>query len=230
MRTRARLVSGTLLCALACIAPLLPPAVASDARGSGQPGGAQKRSDGAQVRPEWKLGMPVRSGNLTIYPVTSDEWSATERFITLDEGLRSGGVTVNELGGYRRVRGRGQSSQSDSAEVNTLSLTNRSGKTLILLAGELLVGGKQDRIVDHDRLVPSADTPMPLGVFCVDHGRGPAPTASFGHNQGATRSPGGARTFVGGAGGGGAGSGQMANPAVRQKAEVQKSQTEVWSK
>jgi len=173
--------------------------------------------------------MPVRSGNLTIFPVTSDEWSATERFITLDEGLRSGGVTVSELGGYRRVRGRGQSGQSDNAEVNTLSLTNRSGKTLILLAGELLVGGKQDRIVDHDQLVPSDDTPIALGVFCVEHGRWQGANASFGHSQGATRPPGGARNFVGGGAGGGAGSGQMANPAVRHKAEVQKSQTEVWS-
>jgi hypothetical protein len=221
------LVSGTLLCALSCISPLLPPAVASDARGSGQPGGAQKRSEGAQVRPEWKLGMPVRSGNLTIFPVTSDEWSATERFITLDEGLRSGGVTVNELGGYRRVRGR---AQSDNAEVNTLSLTNRSGKTLILLAGELLVGGKQDRIVDHDRLVPSDDTPIALGVFCVEHGRWQGASASFGRNQGGTRAPGGARNFVVGGAGSGAGSGQMANPAVRAPAEAQKSQTEVWDK
>jgi hypothetical protein len=126
------------------------------------------------------------------------------------------------------VRYRGQ--QRDNAEVNTLSLTNRSGKTLILLAGELLVGGKQDRIVDHDRLVPSDEAPIALGVFCVEHGRWQGTTASFGQNQSSVRSPRGARNFLAGGGGTGAGAGQIANPAVREKAEAKKSQSEVWSK
>jgi len=233
MRTRARFLSTTLLSGLvlAVFSPMwsdAAPASQDDREASGR---GHKRVEGGQVRPEWRLGAPVSSGNLTIFPVTSDDWPSTGGFITLDEGLKSGGVTITELGGSRLVRHRGQ---SDNAEVNTLALTNKSGKTLILLAGELLVGGKQDRIVDHDRLVPSDDAPIALGVFCVEHGRWQGSTAAFGHNQTAVHPPGGARNFMGGSGGGGAGAGgplggQIANPAVRAKAEAKKSQSEVWS-
>jgi hypothetical protein len=235
MRTCARFVSQTLLCGLvlACLSPIWMAAAAPVASGQDdreQASNGHKRVEGGQVRPEWKLDAPISSGNLTVFPVTSDDWPSTGEFITLDEGLKSGGVTITELGGIRRVRGRGQ---SDNAEVNTLSLTNKTGKTLILLAGELLVGGKQDRIVDHDRLVPSDDAPIALGVFCVEHGRWQGSTAAFGHNQTAVRPPGGARNFVAGGTGAGAGGplgGQIANPAVREKAEAKKSQSEVWSK
>jgi hypothetical protein len=229
MRTRARLISSTLLSGLilagfSSMWSDAAPARQDDRESSGR---SHKRVEGGQVRPEWRLSAPVSFSNLTIFPVTSDDWPSAERFITLDEGLKSGGVTITELGGTRLVRHRGQ---SDNAEVNTLALTNKTGKTLILLAGELLVGGKQDRIVDHDRLVPSDDAPIALGVFCVEHGRWQGSTTAFDQNQTAVHPPRGARNFLAGGGGGGAGAGQIANPAVREKAEAKKSQSEVWSK
>src|SRR5215467_4846865 len=179
------------------------------------------------VRPEWKLGMPVTSGNLTVFPVTSSAWSPANGFITLDEGLKSGKVVITELGSAGRGGGRAR----DGAEVNTLSLTNNTGRTLILLAGEMLIGGKQDRIVDEDQLVPPSEGPVALGVFCVEHGRWHGASSSFGQNRPAQRSQApGAQNFVGGGSGGGAGGQQIATPAIREKAEAAKSQSEVWSK
>jgi hypothetical protein len=95
----------------------------------------------------------------------------------------------------------------------------------------MLIGGKQDRIVDEDQLVPPGERPVALGVFCVEHGRWHGANTSFGQNQPAQRSqtP-GAQNFVGGGSGGGAGAGQIATPAIREKAEAAKSQNEVWSK
>jgi hypothetical protein len=57
------------------------------------------------------------------------------------------------------------------ASVNELALTNKSGKKLLLLSGEVIVGGKQDRIVEEDRIVPPVSVPVSLNVFCVEHGR-----------------------------------------------------------
>ena len=86
----------------------------------------------------WRLGAPVSFENLTVFPVIGDESLDTGSFITLDEGLRSGKVTLTEIGAKGRVRRIGAGRQaSDNAEVNKLMLTNRSGKTLILIAGEM---------------------------------------------------------------------------------------------
>src|SRR5262245_59012061 len=102
MRTRARFVSSTLLggLILACLSLIWTAAAA------GQDGHepAHGRHHSSQVRPEWKLAAPIRSSKLTIFPVTSDDWPSTGEFITLDEGLKSGGVIITELGGSRPVR------------------------------------------------------------------------------------------------------------------------------
>jgi len=216
MQVRTAVALSILLCGIALVGSrLVEPAEASS---------SPVRT--GYVRPEWKLGMPATSGNLTVFPVISTAWSPASDFITLDEGLKSGKVVITELGSG----GPGGRAQ-DGAQVNSLSLTNRTGRTLILLAGEMLIGGKQDRIVDEDQLVPPGERPVALGVFCVEHGRWHGASTSFGQNQPAQRSQApGAQNFLGGSSGRGAGGQQIATPAIREKAEAAKSQTEVWSK
>src|ERR1700692_1802749 len=48
----------------------------------------------------WLL-SPIRSGNLTIFPVVASKSFETAEFLTLDEGLRSGDVVVTEAGQAR---------------------------------------------------------------------------------------------------------------------------------
>jgi hypothetical protein len=97
--------------------------------------------------------------------------------------------------------------------VNKLMLTNRSGKKLVLIAGELVVGGNQDRIVGHDCIVSSSKTPVPLDVFCVEPGRWEERPAfgrssdvepNIGRGSGGGQGP-GATVFTGGVPGGVAG-------------------------
>ena len=71
------------------------------------------------------------------------------------------------------------------ASVNELALVNRSGKKLLLLAGEVVVGGKQDRIVQEDRVIPPVSVPVALNVFCVEHGRWTPRSTSYGGGGGA---------------------------------------------
>jgi len=184
----------------------------------------------APVRPEWRLGSPVTHNNLTVFPVLADASTAGADLITLDEGLRSGKVTITELGADGRSRTINRRRMSDNAEVNRLSLTNKSGKALVLIAGEMILGGKQDRIVGHDCIIESSNTPVPLDVFCVEHGRWSG-GAAFGENSGVTGD-------VAGAGpGSGASKGAlpmmtlspMALPNIREKAQAEKSQEDVWT-
>jgi hypothetical protein len=159
----------------------------------------------------YKVLAPIGHGNLSIFPVVATASHDTQEFLTLDEGLRSGDVVVSESGnvaplvrprhGYRAPR-----INPDGAEVNRLVLVNNSKRPLILLAGEIVTGGKQDRVIGKDRLVPAESDPIDLSVFCVEPGRWTATKANFGSYDSA-----------------------MAQPAVRARAMADKSQEMVWS-
>ncbi|HKV26282.1 MAG TPA: DUF6569 family protein [Candidatus Acidoferrum sp.] len=159
----------------------------------------------------WRLLDPVSYENITVFPVVSSSSVDASGFLTLDEGLSSGQVIITEQGNEGLVRSRGgrpvpmpQEYQS-GASVNQLVLINRSKRPLLLLAGELVSGGKQDRIIGKDRIVPVGAEPLPLDVFCVEHGRWTGTSAQFGA----------AKTIV--------------HPSVREQAAVAQDQSEVWA-
>ena len=155
----------------------------------------------------WRLLEPVTYENLSIFPVVNANSTDTSWFLTLDDGLASGEVQVREQGTEGMVRNRDggiRPAYSNGASVNQLVLINRSKRPLLLLAGELVSGGKQDRIIGKDRLVPAGSEPLPLDVFCVEHGRWSA-GANFTD----------AKTIV--------------HPSVREQAAVQQDQIRVWS-
>ena len=246
MRALLRLAMGVLLTGVTCGCS------AHAAFDNGSPGGASGTGSTPTVPlpASWRLGAPVSFGNLTVFPVIGDESVDTRNFITLDEGLRSGKIIITEIGAHGRSRRiRPGSQASDNAEVNKLMLTNRSGKTLVLIAGEMVVGGKQDRIVGHDCLVASSNTPVPLDVFCVEPGRWNT-DAAFGQSRNvepsqvrSARRDSGRGVGTGhGTGGGYAAGGSpggvmafslpsdtIAPSNVREKAQAAKDQNRVWA-
>ena len=158
---------------------------------------------------------PIESGGLTLFPVirTDGKASTGAQFLTLDEGFRSGAVEVTEAGKVRglvRSRG-GAASRYQGDQVNTLVLVNNSNRPLLLLAGEIVTGGKQDRIIAKDRIVPAGADPIDLSVFCVEHGRWTESSSKFGATANNA-----AQSF-------------MVQPAVRQQAMVAKDQQQVWN-
>jgi hypothetical protein len=172
----------------------------------------------------FKVLEPIGHENLTVFPVVAPKSYATGEFLTLDEGLRSGEVVVTEYGNVRGLLRRRTTAamQHDIAEVNRLVLINNSKRPLLLLAGEIVTGGKQDRVIGKDRIVPSESDPVDLSVFCVEPGRWVASSDHFGAS--------GTTYASGSAGGGGASSGTlMAQPSVRAKAMGDKDQNQVWA-
>ena len=154
----------------------------------------------------YKVLGPISHGNLTIFPVVSSNTHDTSEFITLDEGIRSGEVTVTEagrLGGL--IRGPHPRISVSGPQVNDLVLVNNSKHPLILLAGEIVTGGKQDRVVGKDRVIPAESDPVDLGVFCVEPGRWTGVSDQFSTMKS-----------------------QMAQPSVRGKAMVAQDQRQVW--
>jgi len=174
--------------------------------------------------PGYKVLEPIRHGNLTVFPVVAAKSYPTGEFITLDEGLRSGEVVVTEAGSVQGlIRRQGPPLRHDGAEVNRLVLVNNSKRPLLLLAGEVVSGGKQDRVIGKDRIVPAESDPIDLSVFCVEHGRWVASSEHFGASEamyGAAAH--GGPTAVG------APMALMVQPSVRAKAMGDKNQQEVW--
>src|SRR5712671_2673540 len=157
---------------------------------------------------DYKILAPITHGDLTVFPVVSAKVHDTSDFITLDEGIRSGEVVVTEVGNLHSTMQRRPPYQPRSyrgAEVNRLVLVNNSKHPLILLAGEVVTGGKQDRVVGKDRIVPAESDPVDLSVFCVEHGRWTESSAKFDTHASV-----------------------MLQPSVRMKAMVDKDQQKVW--
>jgi hypothetical protein len=180
----------------------------------------------------YKVLEPIRHGSLTVFPIVAPKSYATSEFITLDEGLRSGEVVVTEYGNVRGLMRRRPTpavQRESGAEVNRLVLVNNSKRPLLLLAGEIVTGGKQDRVIGKDRIVPGESDPVDLSVFCVEPGRWVATSDRFGASGTTYPTP-----SVGSGTGGGIGSGMgagtiMAQPSVRAKAMGAKDQNQVWA-
>lgn len=156
---------------------------------------------------DYKLLAPISHGDLTIFPVVSGKSHDTSGFITLDEGIRSGEVVVTEVGNIHGMMRRRSTLPiyPRGPEVNRLVLVNNSKRPLILLAGEVVTGGRQDRVVGKDRIVPAESDPVDLAVFCVEPGRWVEKSANFDTHASV-----------------------MAQPSVRKRAMVDADQHKVW--
>jgi hypothetical protein len=100
----------------------------------------------------------------------------------------------------------------NSATVNTLYIQNVSQDTVYLMAGEVVKGGKQDRVIAKDMVLPPGDNKVDLSVFCVEHGRW-----KYKGNESDSTS----NNF--------SVSNYMVTQTVRAKAVLKSNQSEVWS-
>ena len=76
--------------------------------------------------------------------------------LTLDESRARGVLTVTERA---------------QASVPELIAENRGKAHVLLLAGEILIGGKQNRVLREDLLLPPHSGPRNIAVYCVEQGR-----------------------------------------------------------
>src|SRR5271155_4579186 len=198
---------------LAALVAVIVWALSTSSRVYAEPELASELTSGLASGPDssagWRIGEPITYETLTVFPVLSSQEAYTADFETLDAALASGEAIVAEQGEYMR-RSRDGIAQSvpmisSGAQVNQLVLVNRGKKPLLLLAGEVVSGGKQDRIIGKDRIIPIGAQPLPLDVFCVEHSRWTS----------------GGNTF--------AAAKTMVHPTVREQAVIDQDQNKVWA-
>lgn len=78
-------------------------------------------------------------------------------YVSLHEAMQNNKLIINEA--------------SSQGSVNTLIGRNVSADTLFIMSGEILTGGKQDRVVARDMLIPPGEGRVKIPVFCVEKGR-----------------------------------------------------------
>jgi ARG/rhodanese/phosphatase superfamily protein len=86
------------------------------------------------------------------------KWSCEDglEYMTLEEALQQGALEVSEV--------------SEDGRVPTLKVINKSARMVFLVAGEELVGGKQNRVLNASMMV-AAGGEMLIPVTCVEVGR-----------------------------------------------------------
>lgn len=102
--------------------------------------------------------QPIQIDSLTLTPIVATPAGMPEEdvdVVTLDEAFDKKLVAIKE---------------KEDETVNQLTLTNKSDKPLFLLAGEVIIGGKQDRIIGQNTIITASNTTV-VPVFCVEHGR-----------------------------------------------------------
>jgi hypothetical protein len=153
-------------------------------------GAARADERAIALAPGTRVAAPISFRQLTIFPVvqTSDAGD-NARYLTLSDGLKRKLVRISEL--------------PSGGEVNRLLVDNLSDQPLLILGGEVVLGGQQDRILGQDTIVP-AKKRLAVQVFCVEHGRWS-----------------GSRQFTAAEG--------MADSKIRIRAKYRADQSQVWN-
>lgn len=100
-----------------------------------------------------RIGAAIVHENLAIYPIHGPSASGPVP-LTLQEGLGSGVVEVEETGNVRQLR-----------------IENKGDVPVFVQFGDLVKGGRQDRVLTMSLLVPPRSGKVAIGAYCVEQGR-----------------------------------------------------------
>lgn len=103
---------------------------------------------------EYRLSGPYVHENLSIFLIHGADRIAGKVWMTLDEALATGKVVVHETG-----------------TVNELSIENVSDVEVLLQAGDIVKGGRQDRVIAMDVVLSADQGKLSVTSFCVEQGR-----------------------------------------------------------
>jgi hypothetical protein len=101
----------------------------------------------------YRISDPVTHANLTVYFVHGASSSGAVP-LTLAEALSAKAVRVLETG-----------------SVNELAIENLSDEEIFVQSGDIVKGGRQDRVLSVSLVLPPHSGIVPIAAFCVEHGR-----------------------------------------------------------
>lgn len=104
---------------------------------------------------DYTITGPYSHKNLSIFLIHGKDAIDGDKFLTLDEALKKEKLVVLE-----------------TSNVQELKVKNLSKDYYVFMqSGDIVKGGKQDRVVQHDTIVPPNTEELPIDSFCVEQGR-----------------------------------------------------------
>ena len=154
--------------------------------------------------------------NLRLYPVHAKDgfqkqFKNVGKYMSLPDAIQKKKVRITE--------------KSNGGTVNNLTIENFGQDTIIVICGDVVKGGKQDRIIEEDLLVAPRSGKKNLKVFCVESGRwndNRQEVASRNRNSSASGSSSNVASFNGHY--------NKGSMSLRKVVEKEKDQAKVWKK
>jgi hypothetical protein len=146
---RKNLIKGIALLSLAfCLA------CASSAEAQlGPPEGSNKTTEQFAAS-NYTVSGPYSHKNLAIFLLHGPDQRQDKTPLTLQEAMERKVVVVHETG-----------------DVNNLAIENLSDEEVFVQSGDIVKGGRQDRVLALDLIVPPKSGKIPIASFCVERGR-----------------------------------------------------------
>jgi ARG and Rhodanese-Phosphatase-superfamily-associated Protein domain len=133
--------------------------------------------------------------NLKVIPIRGQgpggPGKSNTEIISLQQGLKTGVITLSERG------------TASTENVHWVRLNNKSNKPVFVGSGEILIGGRQDRMITRDTILIPAGKDQYVAVMCVEEGRWSDKEKKFLY-------------------------GNYANPRLRKVLDQSKNQVRIW--
>jgi hypothetical protein len=111
-------------------------------------------AQGAKYK-DYTITGPYTHKNLSVFLVHGKDALAGGEFMTLEEALGKKQFVIHETG-----------------NVNALQVENKSRTEKVYIqAGDIIKGGRQDRVIQRDLILKPLSGKLDLSVFCVESGR-----------------------------------------------------------
>lgn len=102
----------------------------------------------------YALAGPFTHRNLCVYLVSTRPTQDGKRYALLEQALADQRVMIHETG-----------------QVNELAVENVSDAEIFIQAGDIVKGGRQDRVLAYDLVLAPHSGKVPIASFCVEQGR-----------------------------------------------------------
>ena len=102
------------------------------------------------------VGKVAATGHLAVYPILGERRAEAVELVGFDAALEARTVAVHEI--------------EDGESVGSVTVENRGKESVLILAGTVIRGGKQDRQIGQDFVIAPGEE-VAVDAFCVEHGR-----------------------------------------------------------